>query len=209
MSNTYFRFFKREYLNDPRPGGELFFTVPYTTRIGGVNFWSTYYLQQNMFDYLINEGIYPEYIDDVDYILCPIYSTRDGSTISDVQFAVTETFKQHETEIESFKRAMGEECGLRHSLFEPPRWLSDFQVRRGLNVYPALVNIDETHPVLRPKGKGRGRDDSSRKTCLIVRGTEDEMKDFLNTPRILLDKSDDIIIGLAAIRFSDIRSHFS
>lgn len=194
-SNAYFRFFNETDLNDD---GKLYFTCDYKF-IENDKLWSYSESQKNMVSSL--KG----YIEDSDYVLCPLYGNIKDDLFSDLQFGVTETYKIRETDDNAFIRSIGEELGL-HTFKKPDYMRHTLDSRYVFN----KINIINTKPNRTSKFMCKYiKEDRRRKMATIVHGTETEICKFLNRPSILLDKSPDTIVGIVGVRFKDAQNYFN
>ena len=203
MSKAYFRFLNEDNFNDE---GVLYFETDFDF-IESHNLWSDYFLQTPIVDILDRQGS----IGDGDYVLCVLYGDIDNDNFTDVQFAVTESAKERESDSNNFKRTIGEELGLE---LEPrarvPRGREERFGRLRYTTYS--INIrntllkSETGNVL--TSKTPGKDDKTRKAAVCVYGSKKDICSYLNKPDILLDNSDDKIAGFVAIKFGDAKRYF-
>ena len=194
-SNAYFRFFNETDLSDD---ARLYFTCDYDF-VEKDNLWSIATSQIGMICSL--KG----HIEDSDYILCPLYGDMKEELFSDLQFGVTETYKLHETDDDAFRRSIGEELGL-HPNKNPNYITHNIDKRYKFT----KINIVDTIPNTESKSIGRYvKDDKTKKMATIVHGTETEICKFLNRSSIILDKSDDSIVGIVVIRFKNAQHYFN
>jgi hypothetical protein len=233
MSNVYFRFYDSEFV--PPSEYEPFkncYTLD-SEYIKKENLWSTYKVQFKIVEHLVDKDNTIKYGD---YILCPLYAYK--GEFSDFQFGVTETRKIGESDASCFKRALGEELGLRYSEFNlrsshdsiytkaicfpnnsqmelrPPREkLPDsFTVENyGKKFKIYTLNIKDPHilPVTKSIPSDNIPDDKYATKCgAVVYGPEKDIFDFLNRQALIFDKNDDVIVGTVAVKFSDAIRHF-
>ena len=199
-SKAYFRFFNEEYANSE---GKLYFTVDYDFIIKD-DLWSYAWTQGKTAESLY----YNSKINFNDYILCPLYGKIEDDTFSDLQFGVTESYKKDETDTEVFHRSLGEELGLETK--RKPYYIRQ-SVGSNYKFKLNIIDINHTKLLTVPKYSEEEeiKDPNKRKMITIVHGTEKDICNFLNTPNIILDESEDEIVGIVGIKFEDALNYFN
>jgi hypothetical protein len=209
MNNVYFRFIdKIPYSKEFYPY-ENYFILEYS-QLEEHEMWSTYKLQIGIIQTIMRD--FKHLISKNDYVLCPIYADEnDKDFFKDIRFGITETSKENEDIFDCFKRGIGEELGFRYLKDKPPEnCLEIFFKKNKYYIYP--ININDTKsiaPIEKQVPNNIIKDDKTlpRSGCIIY-GDEAHILNYLNRDNILLDMSNDDIVGLAAIKFLDAKTHF-
>ena len=205
MSNVHFRFLDKEYFNNWR---QLYYSVDYEDIIKD-ELWSDFDIQWDMVEY--TDSI----IDDNNYVLCALYGGSTPDTFSDFQYGITESFKVKsnknksipEDDISAFYRSIGEELGLHYNSTTP---IMCYEKSKNLKIN--VTNITNTKLNTYSKRLDYRQDfrynRKKVKMGTIIHGTETEIKKYLNAPNLFLDKSEDTIVGIVAVKFEDIKAFF-
>lgn len=209
MNNVYFRFIDKIPYSKEFISCNNYFILK-SSKLEEHEMWSTYKLQIGIIQALLRE--YKNLIDKNDYVLCPIYADEnDENYFNDIRFGITETSKENENIFDCFKRGIGEELGFRYIKDNlPENCIEMFFKKNKYFIYP--INIADTKsitPIKKQVPDNTIRDDKylPRSGCIIY-GNESDILKYLNRDKILLDMSNDDIIGLAAIKFQDAKNHF-
>ena len=139
-------------------------------------------------------------IRDSDYVLGPIYSGGD------MQIGVTGGVAYHEAFDKAVSRELGEEIGLVPKRKEDLNKL--YKNRTGkkiMQVYDCFIN--DTTPVLDHQHSAKittEKDTPDLKVGCFVYGTKSTILKFLNQDKIYVYHSDDNIVGIGAIKVSDV-----
>ena len=155
------------------------------------------------------KGIGPGKIRESDYILGPLYKTKKGRP-KDLQIGVTGGIAVQEPNWVAASRELGEEIGL------VPKSKSDlYKLHKGtyktrwgykeMQVYDLYIR--DTAPVRDHQHgvKVTSREDHpSLKVGCLVYGSRKQVFDFLSRENIYIYYSEDTIMGLGAIKASDI-----
>ena len=221
MSNVYIRFINPEYINTDK----IRYHTISNSQVIRDNLWSMYQLQWPM----IEDA--KLFIHDDEYVLCVLYHSImkikingnivdvvDEWSFSDFQLGITETFKIGENKSESFQRALKEELGLYYDNenYDRTGEYADISFRsnsRYQNLTITDVNINElgANPYSMSILKTPDYINSfgeKVKMGVLVHGSERLITKFLNRPEIFLNKSDDAIAGILAIKFKDVKDYF-
>ena len=209
MNNVYFRFIdKIPYSKDFTSCNNYF--ILESSQLEEHDMWSTYKLQIGILQTLLRD--YKNLINKNDYVLCPIYADENNKDFfHDIRFGITETSKENENIFDCFKRGIGEELGFRYLKDKPPEnCIEIFFKKNKYFIYP--INIADTEsisPIEKQVPNNTIKDDKTlpRSGCIIY-GNEYDVLNYLNRDKILLDMSNDDIVGLAAIKFHDARVNF-
>lgn len=168
-----------------------------------VSTYLPYPLEDTLFD-SVQQGL----ISIDDYIIGPLYEEkwrrgRRGSL--EIQIGVTGGMKYNETSEQAIKREMGEETGLIPK--RPVQVYKEEYGERGNIMTTYLVNVDDS--VLLPYNKNnvtvnRHKDMRGHKVGSIIYGDLDTIREILDKDNIYLYKSEDNIVGIGAMRVSDV-----
>lgn len=142
-------------------------------------------------------------INDEDYILCVFYNNNKNNNI-DVQFGTSETAKYNETYINTLKRCLGEELGLKIIDKNINYNFHNFSFKNK-NVNLWAINIQNLKKIeVKNENININIDNKNNKTYCIIYGNENNILEYLKN-NIILDKSEDNIKGIIAIKLKDIK----
>ena len=171
--------------------------------------WSSFGEQESIIDTVINHWDVPDH----HYVLCPVYAK-----VYDVQAGVSETVKIRERIRDAFQRMFGEELGLVYDSVSQPHfrfetYTSFKKIKKigPVDVSVTALNLRHFRNVeyydARNKINDPREEDESRKVAAIIHATKEIIIKYLNST-IILYPSDDKFIGIAAIKFSDLKEKF-
>jgi hypothetical protein len=140
------------------------------------------------------------YIRGSDYIICPVYSSKD------IQFGVTGSVEEQETSVNGLARELGEEIGIVPKDNYSPWLLGKYNWSKNREFTIYEVYIKHCMPVAEHQNGAvlsKTKDDRSKKVGGFVYGTKKDVLDFLESEKIFVYKSGDDIVGIAAIKAND------
>ena len=145
------------------------------------------------------------YMRKTDYVLGPIYSELD------FQVGVTGSVEHGEPYKLAIARELGEEIGLIPSHERDLELISSYRHKgRTTNVYE--LYIKHSQPVLEHQHLAKlskTRDNRKKKVGCFVYGTKKDILDFLGSDSIYIYDSTYDIIGVAAVKVSDVLKHYT
>jgi len=159
--------------------------------------WSKYNLQFPVFKKILEMKV----INDEDYILCVFYKNNQNKI--DIQFGTSETAKYNETYITTLKRCIGEELGLNIVEKNINYNFHNFSFKNK-NVNLWAININNLKKNKEVKDENINTDNRNNKTYCIIYGNENNILEYFKD-NIILDKSEDNIKGIIAIKLKDIK----
>jgi hypothetical protein len=155
-----------------------------------ISSYKPYIMLTSLF-YLVNDF----YIEKDDYILCPLYSAGD------FQIGITGSTQGQESVQQGFIREVAEEIGLIiDTLYASKKEKNN---NRSFNTF--FANIADCVPVKRPDiNASKGRDNSNIKVGGYIHGNRNDILEFMSNKKIYTYINNDDIIGLVAIKVTDI-----
>ena len=141
------------------------------------------------------------YIRGSDYILCPVYSSKD------IQMGVTGSVEEGESTLNGLSRELGEEIGIVPKDKDSP-WLLgkyNWSKDRDFNVFEVYIKhcipvAEHQHGAVLSKAD----DNRNKKVGAFVYGSKKDILDFLGSEKIYVYKSNDDIVGVACIKANTI-----
>ena len=171
----------------------------------------------NILPKIIQDAMYNKEIRDDMYILCPVYQINDNyinnnydmdhmiNKYSNLQIGITGSIKHGDSYYKTFVKELGEELGLQPIKGYKFNEYRNFSKEKVKIVY--IVNINKLTPVSESLDLDRGIDNRNIKIGSIIYGTKTNILNFLTLKKIILNQSNDNIIGIAAINVKFIREY--
>jgi hypothetical protein len=163
--------------------------------------WSTYKLQIPIFNRLMRKNI-----SDEQYILCIFYKNYLNEI--DIQFGTSETAKFNEIELETLRRCLGEELGLKlNNNINYQNYLEKFNYNKK-NVNLWTINIKNLLINQNIENENHNNDNRNNKTYCIIYGDEEDIFKYIKT-NIKLNESPDNIRGIICFKWKDLKKIFN
>lgn len=137
------------------------------------------------------------YIRGSDYILCPVYSSKD------IQLGVTGSVEEGESILNGLCRELGEEIGIVPKDKDSPWLLGKYNWSKDRDFTVYEVYIKHCIPVAEHQHGAvlsKTQDNRNKKVGAFVYGTKKDILTFLNSEKIYVYKSNDDIVGVACVR---------
>ena len=155
----------------------------------------------NLLPNIIKEALYNKDIKDDMYILCPVYQlneeNNDNSEYSNFQIGITGSIKHGDSYYNTFVKELGEELGLEPIKGYKFNEYKNFFKEKVKIVY--IVNIIKLKPVTKCLVLDKGIDNRNIKIGSIIYGSKNNILNFLSVKNIILNQSNDKIIGIVAL----------
>ena len=160
--------------------------------------WSRYNLQFPVFRKILESNI----VNDEQYILCIFY--KDNYNNVDIQFGSSETAKYTETYIKTLSRCLGEELGLNIIGQNIDNYNFHNFTFKNKNINLWAINIENLNKNSQIQNENISPDNRNNKTYCIIYGNEKNILEYMNS-EVKLDKSEDNIKGIIAIKLKDLK----
>jgi hypothetical protein len=173
----------------------------------------------NILPKIIQDAVFNKDIRDDMYILCPVYQINENfinynydidhiiNKYSNLQIGITGSIKHGDSYYKTFVKELGEELGLQPIKGYKFNEYINFSKEKVKIVY--IVNINKLLPVSESLELDIGIDNRNIKIGSIIYGTKTNILNFITIKNIILNKSNDKIIGVAAINVKFIREYIS
>ena len=159
---------------------------------------------------IMKEALYNKDIKDDMYILCPVYQLneeKDYLDYSNFQIGITGSIKHGDSYYRTFVKELGEELGLQPVKGYKFNEYKNFFKEKVKIVY--IVNIIKLKPVTESLDFDKGIDNRNIKIGSIIYGVKNNILNFLSTKNIILNQSNDKIIGIVALNVKYAKNYIS